>query len=160
MPSPLDISKTVLDITNDPSSGGGGGGNTLTADTLTLEAVTGDTQFGSGVVLMQRTDNPDASINLVASKTLYIYANTNATGNGTFYPAQIMDTGYQIEVDPTLGQQSGITFRKGGDYLRWGFNAAPTASTDPGFAGEIAFDANYMYRHDGTSWKRTALSTW
>lgn len=37
----------------------------------------------------------------------------------------------------------------------------PTAATDPGKTGEIAFDASYIYVCIATdTWKRAAISTW
>jgi hypothetical protein len=33
---------------------------------------------------------------------------------------------------------------------------APTASTDPGNAGEVAYDANFFYWYDGAQWQRVA----
>ena len=34
--------------------------------------------------------------------------------------------------------------------------AAPTTQSDPGAAGEVAYDAGYWYWHDGTDWQRVA----
>ena len=39
-----------------------------------------------------------------------------------------------------------------------GDNYIPSASTSFGISGQIAYDSNYHYRHDGAKWKRTALS--
>ncbi len=36
----------------------------------------------------------------------------------------------------------------------------PVSSSSPGTSGEIAFDDNYFYRHNGKNWTRTAMSTW
>jgi hypothetical protein len=39
--------------------------------------------------------------------------------------------------------------------------AAPASATDTGIAGEVRFDADYIYRCTATNtWKRSALSTW
>ena len=39
-----------------------------------------------------------------------------------------------------------------------GDNYIPSASTSFGISGQIAYDSNYHYRHDGNKWKRTALA--
>jgi hypothetical protein len=39
-----------------------------------------------------------------------------------------------------------------------GDNYIPSASTSFGISGQIAYDSNYHYRHNGLKWKRTALA--
>jgi len=39
-------------------------------------------------------------------------------------------------------------------------NYIPSSSTSFGISGQIVYDSNYHYRHDGIKWKRTALSEW
>jgi hypothetical protein len=36
----------------------------------------------------------------------------------------------------------------------------PSTYTSYGVSGQLAFDPNYFYRHNGTNWTRTALSIW
>lgn len=36
----------------------------------------------------------------------------------------------------------------------------PTASSTPATSGQVAFDKNYMYRHNGTNWTKIAFSDW
>jgi hypothetical protein len=36
----------------------------------------------------------------------------------------------------------------------------PSTYTSYGVSGQLAFDDNYFYRHNGTNWTRTALSIW
>lgn len=36
----------------------------------------------------------------------------------------------------------------------------PSTSNSFGISGEIAYDSNYHYRHNGTNWTRTAMSSW
>lgn len=38
------------------------------------------------------------------------------------------------------------------------YSVAPTSSTSPGVAGALAWDAVYIYRHDGTQWTRAPLT--
>jgi hypothetical protein len=50
-----------------------------------------------------------------------------------------------------------------GTYIRnkiifQGDNYIPSTSTSFGISGQIAYDSNYHYRHDGVKWKRTALA--
>ena len=39
-------------------------------------------------------------------------------------------------------------------------NYIPSASTSPGISGQIAYDSNYHYRHNGINWIRTAMAVW
>lgn len=40
-------------------------------------------------------------------------------------------------------------------------NAAPVTSASPGIAGQIAYDANFIYVATATNtWKRVAIATW
>lgn len=41
-----------------------------------------------------------------------------------------------------------------------GDNYIPSTPTSSGISGQIAYDSNYHYRHNGLKWKRTALSEW
>ena len=40
------------------------------------------------------------------------------------------------------------------------FANPPANFNSPGTLGQIAYDANYHYRHNGTNWTRTAMSIW
>jgi len=37
---------------------------------------------------------------------------------------------------------------------------SPTSPNSPGYSGQLAFEDNYFYRHNGSNWTRTAMSTW
>jgi hypothetical protein len=39
-------------------------------------------------------------------------------------------------------------------------NQIPVNYTSFGISGQVAFDKNYLYRHNGDYWTRTAMSTW
>jgi hypothetical protein len=39
-------------------------------------------------------------------------------------------------------------------------NNIPTSSSSAGTSGQISFDDNYFYRHNGKNWTRTAMSIW
>jgi hypothetical protein len=39
-------------------------------------------------------------------------------------------------------------------------DCVPLVYTSNGYSGQIAYDANYHYRHNGTNWTRTAMSIW
>lgn len=38
--------------------------------------------------------------------------------------------------------------------------SAPTATSSPGFPGDMYWDANYLYVYTGSAWRRVGLSTW
>jgi len=39
-------------------------------------------------------------------------------------------------------------------------NTTISSPNSPGTSGQISFDNNYFYRHNGTNWTRTAMSIW
>lgn len=39
-------------------------------------------------------------------------------------------------------------------------NTIITSPNSPGTSGQISFDSNYFYRHNGLNWTRTAMSAW
>jgi hypothetical protein len=41
-----------------------------------------------------------------------------------------------------------------------GDSSAPSTPQSYGVSGQIIYDKNYHYRHNGTNWTRTAMSTW
>jgi hypothetical protein len=51
----------------------------------------------------------------------------------------------------TVDFASGITLKS---------SAVPVEIYSYGVSGQIAFDKNYLYRHNGDYWTRTAMSTW
>lgn len=51
----------------------------------------------------------------------------------------------------TLDFASGILLRS---------ECVPLFYTSNGYSGQISFDKNYLYRHNGDHWTRTAMSTW
>jgi hypothetical protein len=53
----------------------------------------------------------------------------------------------------------------GGTYIKnkvilQGYSNIPSTSNSFGVSGETAYDNNYHYRHNGTNWTRTAMSSW
>jgi len=55
----------------------------------------------------------------------------------------------------------GALLQINGDRIRVGTAKTPASATDTGTAGEICWDANYVYVCTATNtWKRSALSTW
>lgn len=45
-------------------------------------------------------------------------------------------------------------------YIIINSNYIPTSPTSAGVSGAVVFDDNYLYRHNGKKWTRTAMSTW
>lgn len=72
---------------------------------------------------------------------------------------------YIFPVDLYLGPQAEDTSSNPGSYLLTinGSNIrltqikTPSAHDDTGFQGEICYDQNYMYVHNGQRWTRIAL---
>lgn len=61
----------------------------------------------------------------------------------------------------TSSQSGGSLLQVNGDRIRIATAKTPASATDTGVAGEICWDANYIYVCTATNtWKRSALSTW
>jgi hypothetical protein len=61
----------------------------------------------------------------------------------------------------TSADSGGALLQVNGDRIRIGTAKTPTSATDTGTAGEICWDASYVYVCTATNtWKRSAISTW
>jgi len=61
----------------------------------------------------------------------------------------------------TSSDSGGALLQVGGDRIRVGTAKTPASASDTGTAGEICWDASYIYVCIATNtWKRTAISTW
>jgi len=61
----------------------------------------------------------------------------------------------------TSSNSGGALFQVNGDRVRIATAKTPASASDTGVAGEICWDANYVYVCTATNtWKRTAISTW
>lgn len=61
----------------------------------------------------------------------------------------------------TSNDSGGALFQVNGNRIRVGTAKTPASATDTGTAGEICWDANYIYVCTATNtWKRTAIATW
>ena len=59
----------------------------------------------------------------------------------------------------TVDAQGRLTAAADLPFVGASFVTAPTASTDPGATGQIAYDSVYFYWFDGAIWKRVAADT-
>ena len=63
--------------------------------------------------------------------------------------------------ETALQVDTGTTVVNGGLVLGTASNATPASASDTGTAGEVRWDADYVYVCVGTdTWKRAALATW
>jgi len=61
----------------------------------------------------------------------------------------------------TSSDSGGALLQVSGDRIRVGTAKTPASASDTGTAGEICWDASYIYVCTATNtWKRTAISTW
>jgi hypothetical protein len=61
----------------------------------------------------------------------------------------------------TSSDSGGALFQVNGDRIRVGTAKTPASASATGTAGEIAWDANYIYVCTATNtWKRSAIATW
>jgi uncharacterized protein (DUF2345 family) len=92
----------------------------------------------------------DTSINLQAENGINI--------SSQFEPINIYTASTNL--------RNNISLRAGGYISLTGENfivntaKKPVSPSSQGTSGEIAFDDNYFYRHNGINWTRTAMSTW
>ena len=72
-------------------------------------------------------------------------------------------TNYTLTLPDSQGGAGTVLQNDGSGNLSWVAGAtvvaAPTASGDPGNAGEVAYDSTYFYWYDGGGWQRVAADT-
>jgi hypothetical protein len=90
----------------------------------------------------------------------YYHAN-DSLGIGTAgSPAVTIDSSRRLLVG-TASDSGGALLQVNGNRIRIATAKTPASATDTGVAGEICWDANYIYVCTATNtWKRTAISTW
>ena len=82
------------------------------------------------------------------------------TGPGTADERARIDSSGRLLVG-TSSQSGGALLQVNGDRVRIATAKTPASATDTGTAGEICWDASYVYVCTATNtWKRSALSTW
>jgi hypothetical protein len=84
---------------------------------------------------------------------------TNANGGSPTEKARIDSSGRLLV--GTSSQSGGSLLQVNDNRIRIATAKTPASATDTGVAGEICWDANYVYVCTATNtWKRTAISTW
>jgi hypothetical protein len=128
--------------------------------------------FGSDVVLARDAANTLAQRNGTNAQTFRLYntfiSSTNRENATIGWAADVLSIGTEkgsgggtaramsLVTDGTVRMTFGTT----GEVIQES-KAAPSSATDTGTAGEVRYDANYIYRCTATNtWKRAALSTW
>ena len=82
------------------------------------------------------------------------YTNNSAVAKG------VLDSSGRLLVG-TSSDSGGALFQVNGDRIRVGTAKTPASASDTGTAGEICWDASYIYVCTATNtWKRTAIATW
>jgi hypothetical protein len=82
---------------------------------------------------------------------------TSQTGAGTFARALALETNGTARMTIATGgniSNSALFSTSGFAYT----GIAPATTGAPGVSGEMAFSANFLYRHNGTNWQRTGIS--
>lgn len=104
---------------------------------------------GANLDLSQKT-----TTNLAEGTNLYY---TNARADARIALASVTDLS---DVDQALATTDDVVFASVEADLR-ATGTAPTTATDPGTAGDIRYDADYVYVCVATNtWKRSPLTTW
>jgi hypothetical protein len=121
-----------------------------------------NTGASGGQVLRMSTNGAD---------TGYLYQNTAAVILGTYSTRFLgfetngterarIDSSGRLLVG-TSSNSGGALFQVNDDRIRVGTAKTPASASATGTAGEIAWDANYIYVCTATNtWKRTAITTW
>ena len=81
---------------------------------------------------------------------------TSQTGAGTFARALALETNGTARMTIATGgniSNSALFSTSGFAYT----GIAPATTGAPGVSGEMAFSANFLYRHNGTNWQRTGI---
>ena len=82
------------------------------------------------------------------------------TGGNTISERARIDSSGRLLVG-TSSDSGGALFQVNGDRIRVGTAKTPASASATGTAGEICWDANYIYVCTATNtWKRTAIATW
>ena len=141
-----------------PSYNGGGSNNLILGgfvNVITGLSISSSTIIGAGQNCINNANNAT------------IIGSNNHILSGHHSAAIISDGNFNEEI--ILRESSGpntltLDFLSG-TYIKnkiifQGDTYIPSQSTSFGISGQIAYDSNYHYRHDGIKWKRTALSEW
>lgn len=91
------------------------------------------------------------SITLIADDTMDL---NSSTTNLNSYDINLNANGDTILNNPYGG------IKLSASNINLQINNIPTSSSSAGISGQISFDDNYFYRHNGKNWTRTAMSTW
>ena len=103
------------------------------------------------------------------SQTSILVANTSfAASNLAFWTYSGLAWGERARIDSsgrllvgTSSDSGGALFQVNGDRIRIGTAKTPASASATGAAGEICWDASYIYVCTATNtWKRTAIATW
>lgn len=165
MSDALDVSNdsNVLNISNPANTGGDTDPNSIGPEGSTrVTVITSDNpnydNFGPGNILFENEDGA-TWVNLCFPYDFGISSHTEPDGSGTWFPTLAFEgNSIQLSVDGNAAEVGGVVLSAGGSRrFVFGAHDAPTASSDPGTFGEVAFDADYMYYHIGSEWRRTPL---
>ena len=144
------------------SSGNAGIGTSDPGGNLHVQGAAGDAcRF-----YMTDGDAPGVSNSLLLYKSGNTSSITDRSASGflTFGTADTervrLDSSGRLLVG-TSSDSGGALLQVSGDRIRVGTAKTPASASDTGTAGEICWDASYIYVCTATNtWKRTAISTW
>ena len=148
--------------------------NTANAQRITLDS---SGRVGIGTTSPATTLNVQASagemIRAAVSSNTGLYANIGADGNGGWFGSNAdlsfkpsgterarIDSSGRLLVG-TSSDSGGALLQVNSNRIRIATAKTPASATDTGTAGEICWDASYIYVCTATNtWKRTAIATW
>jgi hypothetical protein len=145
----------------------------LSFETNNTRAVTIDTsqRVGVGTTSPQRPLDVNGSVRLSSGSVIEFggtVTNFITGDNSSNYLAFGTNSSERARIDSSGRLLVGTSSQSGGSLLQVNDNRiriatakTPASATDTGVAGEICWDANYVYVCTATNtWKRSAISTW
>jgi hypothetical protein len=122
------------------------------------------TNFTSTGVNFKKTGNYAQQLHFDSATGSCIFkatASTGTAGNAISWAERArIDSSGRLLVG-TSSDSGGALLQVNGDRVRIATAKTPASASDTGTAGEICWDANYIYVCTATNtWKRTAIATW
>jgi hypothetical protein len=131
-------------------------------DAATIQARLTSSAASTGIIFSDANTTDSVTIGTVGDELRFRTdqgAYTFRTNNGTSEAVRIDSSGRLLV--GTSSDSGGALLQVNGDRIRIATAKTPASAADTGTAGEICWDADYIYVCTATNtWKRTAISTW
>lgn len=126
----------------------------------------GDASTSSGIGFSVDTSDSSTSISALTPGTTWLKQYYRGISHTFWYGDAGVTQGMTLDSSGRLlvgfsSDSGGALLQVNGNRIRVGTAKTPASATDTGTAGEICWDASYIYVCTATNtWKRTAIATW